>query len=135
MKYESYRHSQQFSIGEMCWNVVRLGSQGFCVPVFSLRQLVQSDVGLSCGSKVSVESGVGVGRGESRCQKVKTSQIFPLFSCESRAQPQRATACGLTMLFYFYQMTCLVACCKALNRENADATPRFRHIVYYFMYF
>lgn len=58
----------------MSRNVVRLGSQGLSVPVFSFSQLVQSYVGLSCESRTRVESG-GV-----KLSKVKTSHIFPLFN-------------------------------------------------------
>lgn len=55
---KSYRHSQKFAISEMCRNVVRFGSQGLSVPVFSLTQLVQSYVSLSCESKMRVQSRV-----------------------------------------------------------------------------
>lgn len=44
----TYRHRQQFAVGEMCGNVVRFGAQGLLVPVFGLGQLVQPHVGLSC---------------------------------------------------------------------------------------
>lgn len=70
---KSYRHSQEFAIGEMCRNVVRLGSEGLSVPVFSVSQLVQPYVGLSCESKARVESEVEV-------SEVKTSHFLPLYS-------------------------------------------------------
>lgn len=54
----SYRHGQEFSVSEMCWDVVRLGPQRLPVPVLGLGQLVQPDVGLSCGGRT--ESGSGV---------------------------------------------------------------------------
>lgn len=52
----------------MCGDVVRLGSQRLPVPVLSLGQLVQPDVGLSCGGKT--ESGQG------SSGKVKTWQLW-----------------------------------------------------------
>lgn len=67
-RIKSYRHSQEFAVSEMCRNVVWLGSQGLSVPVFSLSQLVQPDVGLSCEGRVRLLSKV-------KLSKVKTSQL------------------------------------------------------------
>lgn len=51
----SYRHSQEFAVREVCGDVVRLGSQRLSVPVFSLAQLVQPHVGLSCQTKTQIQ--------------------------------------------------------------------------------
>lgn len=79
---KSYRHSQEFAISEMCRNVVRFGSQGLFVPVFSLSQLVQSYVGLSCKSKMRVQSGV-------KLPEVKTSQLRFFMSVRADFTPWR----------------------------------------------
>lgn len=54
----SYCDRQEFSIGEVCRNVVRFGSQRLPVPVFSFRQLIEAHVGFSCESKEEVRPGV-----------------------------------------------------------------------------
>lgn len=100
-KCRSYRHSQEFAISEVCRNVVRLGSQGLSVPVFGLRQPVQSYVGLSCESKARVESGV-------KLAEVKTSLIFPIVPMcwglhDSETSPQSdKSGPKLHFVWYFY---------------------------------
>lgn len=80
---KSYCHGQEFAIGEMGRNVVRFGSQGLSVPVFSLSQLVQSYVDLSCESKMRVQSRVEL-------PEVKISQLRVFYDSESRCHSMKA---------------------------------------------
>lgn len=96
----SYRHGQQFSVSEMCGDVVRFGSQGLPVPVFGLGQLVQPDVGLPCGVRTE-----GLVRGQA-VREVKTSQLWVSMTAGPALGTQHMccfSLCRLVERLFFYQ--------------------------------